>query len=181
MEADTDTLPSNYRWGIFCRNSYGRNLSSHGFSTIPWPKRGLIITIWWTGDQIDRRIKYKEWPRGEVGCFYEKLRLPRFLPPVGGAKLLEERDRQSERLLLCLHWQTHWHSGEPSSELVVSFPRQLFFTMLASSGSKKWFPCTVLFTSCSFLWSAQPLITGWPAPLWSATVLGKWKVHYSGY
>lgn len=88
--------------------------SSHGFSTIPWPKRGLINSICWTSDQIDRKKnrkknpKYKEWPRGEVRRFSEKLRVLRFLRPVGGTKLLEERDRQSERLLLRLHWQTHW-------------------------------------------------------------------------
>lgn len=66
---------------------------------------------------------------GEAGWFCEKLRLPRFLFPVGGAKLLEEREKQSARLLsVCLPQRP----GEPACELAVSVPKQFFFTVLAS-------------------------------------------------
>lgn len=66
---------------------------------------------------------------GEAGWFCEKLRLPRFLFPVGGAKLLEEREKQSARLLsVCLPQCP----GEPACELAVSVPKQFFFTVLAS-------------------------------------------------
>lgn len=72
---------------------------------------------------------------GEAGCVNERLRLPCFLLPVGGAKLLEERDKQSERQPLCLNC----YPGQSASELAVSLQREASssFTVLASSGSQK--------------------------------------------
>lgn len=71
---------------------------------------------------------------GRSRCFCETLRFRRFLFPVGGAKLLEEKEKQSERQLsVCLQLCP----GESACELAVSLPKQLFFTASASSGSQK--------------------------------------------
>lgn len=70
---------------------------------------------------------------GRSRYFCEMLRFRRFLFPVGGAKLLEEKEKQSEKLLsVCLQLCP----GEPACELAFSLPKQLF-TALASSGSQK--------------------------------------------
>lgn len=47
---------------------------------------------------------------GRTWGFCEKLRVPRFLFPVGGAKLLEERENQSESLLKCLSTPKPWRT-----------------------------------------------------------------------
>lgn len=103
------------------------------------------------------KTKDEEWPMGGRIEMLQRLnRLPCFLFPEGGAKLLEEKNWESKvKRLACVHTEALKNSLVSWQFLFQGSSSSL---VLASSRFQKWFTCTVLFMCCLFPLNAQPHI-----------------------